>query len=152
VVGAQYPKTIRWPANVQHIEHLPPDSHSDFYCSQRYTLNLTRPDMAAAGYSPSVRLFEAGACGVPVISDNWPGLDTFFAPGTEILLADSPDAVVQIISKLSGMQRRKIATAARIRVLEHHTAEQRAIEFERYVEEAMTGVTKKKKKQKIEAA
>jgi spore maturation protein CgeB len=150
VVGAQYPNTIRWPSNVQHVEHLPPDAHSEFYCGQRYTLNLTRPDMTNAGYSPSVRLFEAGACGVPVISDSWPGLDTFFTPGSEILLADSPDAIVQIISELPERQRRKIATAARNRVLGRHTAEHRAIEFERYVEEAMTQPAKPK--QKIEAA
>jgi len=150
VVGAQYPKTIRWPSNVEHIEHLPPDSHSEFYCSQRYTLNLTRPDITAAGYSPSVRLFEAGACGVPVISDNWAGLDTFFTPGSEIVLADNADSVLRIISELPEMQRRKIAAAARKRVLEHHTAEHRAIELEQYVEEAMTQSAKKKRK--IEAA
>jgi spore maturation protein CgeB len=150
VVGAQYPISIQWPANLEQIEHLPPDQHSKFYCSQRYTLNLTRPDMASAGYSPSVRLFEAGACGVPVISDQWPGLDTFFTPGSEILLADSSDSVVRMLTELPDMQRRKIAAAARNRVLEHHTAEHRAIEFERHVEEAMTQPVKKK--QKIEAA
>ncbi len=152
VVGAQYPKSVRWPANVEHIEHLPPDSHPEFYCSQSYTLNLTRPDMAAAGYSPSVRLFEAGACGVPVISDPWSGLDTFFTPGSEILLADDTDAVVRIVSEQPDMQRRKIAAAARNRVLAHHTAEQRALEFERHVEETTTQLAKSKKKQKIAAA
>jgi spore maturation protein CgeB len=150
VVGAQYPRSIRWPANVEQIEHLPPDQHSEFYCSQRYTLNLTRPDMVTAGYSPSVRLFEAGACGVPVISDQWPGLDTFFTPGSEILLADGADSVVRILAEVPDMQRRKIAAAARNKVLKHHTAEHRAIEFERYVEEVMTQPVKKK--QKIEAA
>jgi spore maturation protein CgeB len=150
VVGAQYPRSVRWPANVEQIEHLPPDQHSEFYCSQRYTLNLTRPDMVTAGYSPSVRLFEAGACGVPVISDQWPGLDTFFTPGSEILLADGADSVVRILAEVPDMQRRKIAAAARNKVLKHHTAEHRAIEFERCVEEAMTQPVKKK--QKIEAA
>jgi spore maturation protein CgeB len=135
IAGAQYPASLRWPRNVQHIEHLTPDRHSDFYCSQRYTLNLTRPDMASAGFSPSVRLFEAAACGVPVISDSWPGLETFFQPGQEILLAETPEAVQQILSELPEAQRRRIAAAARERVLQGHTAQHRALEFEQYVQE-----------------
>ncbi|HVX91697.1 MAG TPA: glycosyltransferase [Xanthobacteraceae bacterium] len=149
VVGAQYPKNIAWPENVEQIEHLPPDSHSEFYCSQRYTLNLTRPDMVAAGFSPSVRLFEAGACAVPVISDVWPGIERFFVPGEELLLADTSDSVVQILTETPEIQRRRIATAARNRVLHSHTAGHRAAEFERYVKEVMT---KPAGKAKTEAA
>jgi spore maturation protein CgeB len=121
---------------VQHVEHLTPDRHSEFYCGQRYTLNLTRPDMAAAGFSPSVRLFEAAACGVPVVSDSWPGLETFFQPGREILLAETSEQILQILREMPDEQRRKIATAARERVLQHHTAQHRAREFEQYVQEA----------------
>ena len=135
VVGAQYPKSVEWPANVQHIEHIAPASHSSFYCAQRYTLNLTRTDMAAAGFSPSVRLFEAAACGVPIISDRWPGLEKFFEPRSEILLADSTEQVVQFVSGLAERQRQRIADAARKRVLLNHTAEHRAIQFEQYVHE-----------------
>jgi spore maturation protein CgeB len=138
IVGAQYPSAVRWPDNVEHIEHLAPDRHSEFYCSQAYTLNLTRPDMARAGFSPSVRLFEAAACGVPVISDYWPGLETFFEPGKEILLADSPDAVRQCLCELPEQQRLEIAERARQRVLQAHTAERRAVQFESYVQEVMT--------------
>jgi spore maturation protein CgeB len=138
VVGAQYPEALRWPGNVEHVEHLPPDRHSEFYCSQSYTLNLTRPDMARAGFSPSVRLFEAGACGVPVISDRWPGLETFFDPGKEILFADSSEAVRQAVCELPETQRLEIAARARQRVLQNHTAERRAIQFERYVQEVVT--------------
>jgi spore maturation protein CgeB len=134
VVGAQYPKRS-WPHNVRHIEHLPPDSHSKFYCSLRYGLNLTRQHMAAVGYSPSVRLFEAAACGVPVISDSWPGIEEFFVPGREILLASSTNDVVRLLSGSHESRRRDIAAAARRRVLKDHTAETRAIEFERYVGE-----------------
>jgi spore maturation protein CgeB len=136
IAGAQYPADLQWPPNVQHVEHLAPDRHSEFYCGQRYTLNLTRPDMAAAGFSPSVRLFEAAACGVPVVSDSWPGLETFFHPGREILLAETSEQVLQVLREISDKQRRKIATAARERVLQHHTAQHRALEFEQYVQEA----------------
>jgi spore maturation protein CgeB len=137
VAGAKYPTTMSWPENVQHIEHLPPGSHSKFYCSLRYTLNLTRQHMAAAGYSPSVRLFEAAACGVPVISDSWPGIDEFFVPGREILLADKADDIVRIISGSRQAEYRKLTAAARERVLKSHTAEARAIEFEGYVGEVI---------------
>jgi spore maturation protein CgeB len=139
VAGAQYPKNVDWPPNVEHIEHLPPDSHREFYCSQRFTFNLTRPDMAAAGFSPSVRLFEAAACGTPVISDRWPGVETFFVPGREILLADSTEGVLQILRELPEDQRREIAAAARKRVLQAHTAEHRAIQFEQYLREVIDG-------------
>ncbi|MEK9282835.1 glycosyltransferase [Bradyrhizobium sp. ISRA442] len=138
VVGAQYPSTVAWPDNVQHIEHLPPGSHSTFYCSLRYTLNVTRQHMAAVGYSPSVRLFEAAACGVPVISDHWPGIQEFFVPDREILLASNADDVVRILSRSDDRQRLNLAAAARERVLNGHTAEARAIEFEQYVRTAIS--------------
>src|SRR4051812_3498305 len=76
VAGAQYPEDIVWPTNVDRVQHLPPRKHRGFYNRQRFTLNITRADMVAAGYSPSVRLFEAAACGTPIISDLWPGLET----------------------------------------------------------------------------
>ncbi|KRR27619.1 CgeB family protein [Bradyrhizobium retamae] len=137
VVGPQYPGTLNWPANVEYIEHLPPGAHSKFYCSLHYALNLTRQHMAAAGYSPSVRLFEAAACGVPVISDIWPGIDDFFTPEDEILLAADSDDVVKILSGTSEIRRRALAAAARDRALKSHTAENRALEFERYVREVI---------------
>ncbi|MCK1636092.1 glycosyltransferase [Bradyrhizobium sp. 157] len=138
VAGAQYPSRLTWPKNVRHIEHLPPGSHSKFYCSLRYTLNLTRQHMAAAGYSPSVRLFEAAACGVPVISDRWPGIEEFFVPEREILLASSANDVVNILSRSGELQHRKLAAAARERVLKSHTAEIRAAEFEGYIKEVIS--------------
>jgi spore maturation protein CgeB len=137
VAGPQYPRTLNWPANVEYIEHLPPGAHSKFYCSLHYALNLTRQHMAAAGYSPSVRLFEAAACGVPVISDTWPGIDDFFTPEDEILLAKDSDDVVRVLSGTSEIRRRALAAAARDRALKSHTAENRALEFERYVKEVI---------------
>src|SRR5581483_8750947 len=89
VAGPQYPAGISWPGNVERIEHLPPAAHRAFYNAQKFTLNITRADMVRAGYSPSVRLFEAAACGTPIISDDWRGLETFFTPGEEILVSNS---------------------------------------------------------------
>jgi spore maturation protein CgeB len=137
VAGAQYPKDVQWPSNVELIEHLPPAAHPLFYCRQRYTLNLTRPDMAAAGFSPSVRLFEAAACGAPVISDSWPGMETFFIPGKEVLLADSTDAVLRVLKEFPERQRGLIGAAARRRTLQEHTAVQRATTLEQYYHEAI---------------
>ena len=132
VAGAQYPKSLRFPKNVTRIEHAPPAEHPAFYARQRYTLNVTRADMVAAGFSPSVRLFEAAACGVPVISDRWPGLETFFTPGEEILVADSADDVLPILHDLPEARRRSIAEAARRRFLNQHSPAQRARDLENY--------------------
>ena len=135
VAGPQYPTNIRWPANVERFEHLPPADHPAFYAAQAFTLNVTRPDMVRAGWSPSVRLFEAAACGVPVISDRWEGLDRFFVPGTEILIADEAEQVVRYVTEVSEEERRELGERARRRVLAAHTARHRAEELEAHVHE-----------------
>ncbi len=132
VAGPQYPASIAWPANVERIEHLPPAEHRRFYCAQRFTLNITRPDMVRAGYSPSVRLFEAAACGVPIISDAWEGLETVLTPGEEILVAASPEDTLRYCREIADSERRQIAGSARARVLAEHTAAHRAAELEGY--------------------
>jgi spore maturation protein CgeB len=137
VAGPQYPENIEWPVNVERITHLNPCRHADFYCSSRMTLNVTRRDMVLAGYSPSVRLFEAAACGAAIVSDNWPGLDTFFSPGEEILLPVGPDDVLRYIRDYDDHELRRIGAAARERVLARHTSSSRAMEFEQAVEIAM---------------
>lgn len=129
VAGPQYPEAIQWPANVQRIEHLAPVDHREFYNSQRFTLNVTRQEMVKAGWSPSVRLFEAAACGVPLISDYWPGLEEFFRPGKEIILEDAAGA----LGRMSDKERRAIGLRAREVVLARHTAGCRAAELESYV-------------------
>ncbi len=136
VAGPQYPPGIGWPSNVERIEHLPPNEHRAFYNRQRFTLNLTRADMVASGWSPSVRLFEAAACGAPIISDAWPGIDTLFEPGTEILIARSAEEVLTVVRGLSEQRRRAVGAAARRRVLSAHTASHRAAEFEAFIDEA----------------
>lgn len=135
VAGPQYPADIDWPVNVQRVEHLPPDLHRGFYCGQRFTLNITRADMVRRGFSPSVRLFEAAACGVPIISDWWPGLDELLRPETEILIARTAQDVLGILRTMPEQRRRAIAAAARARVLGAHTGDHRAAELEGYVAE-----------------
>ncbi|MGI6852733.1 CgeB family protein [Mesorhizobium sp. 1B3] len=130
VAGPLYPPEIDWPGNVERIEHLPPQDHPSFYSRQRFTLNVTRADMIAAGWSPSVRLFEAAACGTPVISDVWNGLGDFFPLGEAILTASSSAAVVRILQTTSSAARAKLAARALTKVLAEHTAAVRARELE----------------------
>jgi spore maturation protein CgeB len=127
VAGPQYPAESDWPVNVERIEHLPPAEHPEFYAASRFTLNVTRADMIAAGWSPSVRLFEAGACGTPIISDRWPGIEDLFVPGEEIVLADTSDDVVAALSQSSE----SMGLAARRTVLAEHGAATRAEQLER---------------------
>jgi spore maturation protein CgeB len=132
VAGPQYPPSITWPRNVRRITHLAPREHRTFYNAQRFTLNITRVDMVAAGWSPSVRLFEAAACGTPIVSDYWAGLETFFTPGEEILLARRSADVLRQLSDITEEERRAIGNRARVRVLAEHTAAHRAAELEGY--------------------
>ena len=139
VAGPQYPGGIDWPANVERIEHLPPAEHAEFYNASRFALNVTRADMIAAGWSPSVRLFEAAACATPVISDVWDGLDQLFAPGREIILAKSTEDVVERLT--DGRDARQIGRAARQRILFAHTAAHRARELEHHFDQAARKTT-----------
>jgi spore maturation protein CgeB len=138
VAGPQYPKPVRWPANVKRIIHLNARWHPHFYSSSRITLNVTRRDMVLAGYSPSVRLFEAAACGATIASDNWPGLDTFFAPGEEILLPTCAADVVHYLRDLSNDELRAIGRRAAERVLAEHTSAHRARELEDLISSVTT--------------
>jgi spore maturation protein CgeB len=133
VAGPQYPDDICWPQNVLLNPHLPPSLHAAFYSSARWQLNATRADMVQAGWSPSVRLFEAAACGAAMISDRWPGIDHFFTPGAEILLPESTEEVIDILRGTCDDARRSIGLAARERILAEHTAEHRAEELEALV-------------------
>ncbi len=135
VAGPQYPNDIDWPGNVERIDHLPPAEHRCFYNSQRFTLNVTRKDMVSAGFSPSVRLFEAAACGVPVISDHWTGLDDFFTPGSEILVSASAAETLHLLASVGEEERVAIGGRARQRVLAEHTAARRVRQLEAYVDE-----------------
>ncbi|HEV2325973.1 MAG TPA: glycosyltransferase [Terracidiphilus sp.] len=127
--GAQYPSSTPWRPNVNYIPHVPPPLHPAFFCSSRATINITRGVMAAYGYCPSGRMFEAAACGAPLLSDKWDGLEMFFEPGEEVLLVEGTEDVVQALS-LPDAELRKLANAARDRVLAEHTPDRRAMELE----------------------
>ena len=133
VAGPQYPAATVFAPNVQRITHLPPAEHPAFYSSSRFTLNLTRDDMVAAGYSPSVRLFEASACGAAIVSDAWQGMEEFLTPGEEILLPKDAAEVAGILRDLSDDERHRMGQRARERILSAHTSTHRAQQFEAVV-------------------
>jgi spore maturation protein CgeB len=135
VAGAQYPHDFPWLPNMFFLQHLSPAEHPTFFCSSRLTLNVTRSTMAEMGWCPSGRLFEAAACGVPIVSDSWPGLDEFFTPGEEIIVASGKSDTIAAL-QLSDAELRKISRAARERTLAEHTAERRAEQFEQIVTSA----------------
>jgi len=138
VAGPQYPETQRWPENVRRIPHLNGRWHPELYSSSRLTLNITRRDMTIAGYSPSVRLFEAAACKATIASDNWPGLEEFFTPEKEILLPVGSDDVMRYVTELSADELRRVGEQAQARVLAEHANTRRAMEFERAAEAAFS--------------
>jgi spore maturation protein CgeB len=133
VAGAQFPETLEWPANVARLPHVPPAEHPAFYAAQLFTLNITRADMTSVGYSPSVRLFEAAACGVPIVSDAWPGLETIFRPDEEIIIVETTDEVMRLLSFFPEEQRQALGVAARRRVLAEHSGSVRARQLERHL-------------------
>lgn len=126
--GAQYPTEFPWTDNIWFVRHVPPFEHPAFYCSSDLTLSVTRAAMAEMGYCPSGRLFEAAACGVPVISDYWEGLSDFFEPGREILVASTADEVKEALALDKG-ELAAVGNAARDRVLAEHTAERRGMQL-----------------------
>lgn len=134
VAGPQYPSDISWPSNVRRISHIAPADHPVFYSSSRFTLNLTRNDMVTAGFSPSVRLFEASACGTAIVSDAWRGLENFLVPGEEILIPRDEYELSEILSCLPDSERIRLGRRARERILSEHTSVHRAMEFERIIE------------------
>lgn len=126
--GAQYPEEFPWSANIFFVQHVAPEQHPAFYSSSRMTLNVTRRAMREMGYCPSGRLFEAAACGVPIVTDDWEGLDTFFEPGSEVLVARDTGEAMEAL-ELSPETLSVIAHRARERVLDEHTAAHRVREL-----------------------
>lgn len=128
--GALYPPDFPWTPNIRFVRHVPPPDHPAFYSSSRLTLNVTRGAMQAMGYCPSGRLFEAAACGVPIVSDNWDGLDSFFTPAHEILIASTSEEALKALD-LSDSELQAVSRAARDRVLSDHTADRRVLDLEK---------------------
>lgn len=138
VAGAQYPDSFPWQKNICFVRHLEPSQHSAFLCSSRATLNVTRGSMAEYGYCPSGRLFEAAACKAAILSDRWEGLESFFAPGKEILPVASAEDVIASLS-LSDDELKRAGEAAYERALACHTADHRVLELEAACETALAG-------------
>lgn len=132
--GSMYPEARPWPGNVRLLSHVPPGEHPAFFSSSRLTLNVTRGAMARMGFCPSGRLFEAAACGAPLVSDTWEGLESFYTPGRELLPAHSAEDVLRAL-ELSDRELRAIAQAGRDRTLTEHTAQRRALELENMLEQ-----------------
>lgn len=135
VAGASFPPDIVWPSNVERIEHLSPCEHADFYSGLGWTLNLTRSAMRRAGYSPSVRLFEAASCGTPIVTDAWPGLDEFLQPGAECIVAHNAADIDRLLT-MPAHTRAGVGQAGRDRILAHHTSAHRATDLEHWLTEA----------------
>jgi spore maturation protein CgeB len=131
--GSGYGNAFPWTDNIFFLDHVAPAEHAAFFASSRLTLNVTRRDMAQMGYCPSGRLFEAAACGAPILSDAWEGLDLFFEPGREILTASTTEEALAALD-LADAELARIAAAARARTLDVHTSSHRAAELVRYLE------------------
>jgi spore maturation protein CgeB len=132
--GAQYPDSFPWSDNVYFVRHLPPQEHAAFFSSSRLTLNVTREPMARMGWCPSGRLFEAAACGAAVLSDEWCGLEDFYQPGEQLLVAHSYEDTLAAL-ELSDAKLQAIRRAARERTLDEHTSYHRALSLVRYLDE-----------------
>ena len=127
--GAQYPETFPWLPNVAFVRHIPPATHPAFFSSCRMTLNVTRAAMVRYGCCPSGRLFEAAACGAPLLSDSWEGMESFFEPGSELLRVDNASDVTAALER-TDEELQRMAKRARERTLAEHTGERRVMEME----------------------
>ncbi len=139
--GSRYPADFPWQPNIWFMDHVAPPDHPAFFASSRLTLNVTRADMAAMGWCPSGRLFEAAACGTAIVSDWWDGLDAFFTPGEEILIATDRADVLSALA-LDHDQVSRIAANARDRVLAHHSSAARAAELVRLIEDVTSSASR----------
>src|SRR5688572_6644185 len=133
VAGSLCDDNRQWPCNVRRIAPVMNTHQRGFYAQQRFALNLTPP--TATSVAPRSRLFQAAACGTPIITDHWPGLDQFFEPGAEVLVAESPDDVVRHLCEVPDPVRKTLSARAPRPLLRAHTPSHRARALERYVEE-----------------
>ena len=119
------------PDNVRWIGHVGTNSHNRVNCSARMVLNINRESMAEVGFSPPTRVFEAAGAGACLITDNWTGVETFFEPGREILVARSAEDILEHLGRVSAEQAREIGSMMRQRALRDHTYAQRALEVDK---------------------
>jgi spore maturation protein CgeB len=122
--------------NVRYLGHVPTRLHNALNCSALSVLNVSRDSMAANGFSPATRVFEAAGAGACVITDAWEGIELFLEPDAEVLVARDGEEVCELLSELEPLCARRIGRAARARVLAGHTYMDRAAQ----VEALLTGV------------
>jgi spore maturation protein CgeB len=135
LAGSMYPWDWEWPANVRRYDHVSPADHPALYSSSRMTLNITRKEMAASGYCPSGRFFEAAACGTPIVTDYFEGLESFFDLHEDLMVVDSSEDVVQAL-QMDVADLHRLALHASERTFAEHTGESRANELLKYLDEA----------------
>lgn len=114
------------PANVEYVGHVYTKDHNAFNCSPLAVLNISRDSMASYGFSPATRVFEAAGAAACLITDYWIGIEEFFEPDEEILVARNGDEVVEILSSLTPERAREIGEAAYQKVINKHTYQHRA--------------------------
>lgn len=146
--GAMYPDQFPWTDNIYFVQHLPPSDHPGFYSASRLTLNITRRPMLDMGYCPTGRLFEAAACGTPLIADEWDGLEDFYQPGEELILARTTSDALDAL-ELSDAELVRLARAARARTLDEHTSDRRARELETRLEECATPIARSVRRESV---
>lgn len=129
--GSGWDRGIALPANVGYLGHVFTRDHNALNCTPRAVLNISRQSMAAYGYSPATRVFEAAGAGGCLITDAWKGVEQFLEPGREVLVARDGGEVVERLVRLSAARARQIGDAARMRVLAEHTYAHRAAQLDR---------------------
>ncbi len=125
------------PGNVHAVGHVPTAAHNALNASARAVLNVARDSMAAVGYSPATRVFEAAGAGACLITDQWEGIELFLQPGEEILVARDGRDVAEHLRTLTPDRARAIGARARARILAHHTYDRRAALLERVLADAL---------------
>lgn len=119
-IGKSMPPNVRW------IGHVGTGTHNKVNCSARMVLNINRESMANVGFSPPTRVFEAAGAGACLITDDWLGVETFFTPGREILVARNAEEIVQHLRSILPEAAMRIGSAMRVRALREHTYALRA--------------------------
>jgi len=118
------------PLNVRALGHVPTSEHNVLNCSALAVLNVARDSMAAVGFSPATRVFEAAGAGACLITDAWEGIELFLEPGEAVLVARDGDQVAEQLERLSPERARQIGRAAQRSVIERHTYARRALQVE----------------------
>jgi spore maturation protein CgeB len=130
----------KWlPANVRWIGHVGTGDHNRVNCSARMVLNINRDSMAGVGFSPPTRVFEAAGSGACLITDRWTGIEQFFTPEKEILVAGSAEEIISCLRTTSAARAKEIGQNMRARALRDHTYALRAKEVDAVLENVPAG-------------